>query len=920
MAEKLSVRVVLEMAERVLAPLKRIQSGSSDAANALKAASDKLKELNKAERDVAGYRQTRVALRQQTAQLQAVQAKSTQYSAALEEQRTRHINITASLRSAKHAYNQITNAYQDGKIQGAEYTRQIELARITLLSSQQAHEKSLASINKYKAQVKNAGERVAGLTQSIKGGTERLAGYKTRLDAAGIDTARLGVQSRTLKGNIEASTASIERQKEALRALGEQQKKLAALKEKHAKAMLHTGMAAGAGMAMQAAGRRGVEIGMGPVRNYSQHEDAMLGIARQVPGARNEMGQLTEVYRQAERDVRALSGQIPLATTEITNMMTAAARMEVPTDQLKEFTLMASEMATAFDAVPDEITESMGKVAKNFKIALTDIRGLADSINYLDDNAISKGADIIDFLNRTSGVVSTVAMSARDAAALGSTLLTLGERTETASTAANAIVQKFAAATKGTKNFKSAMEEIGLSTEAVQKGMSQDATATLDKVIAAIGKLPEDKRIGVMVELVGMEHSDTLAKLVDKPEELARQRALANGSEAKGSMAREAAARNAALSAQWQMTKNRAFDLGAVVGESLAPALLQLMKAVNPLIDGFSRWVQAHPVLVGWVMKLVIGGAALVAALGAVLVPLALIAGKAMLVRFLFARLALMFAGTGAATGAVAGGMGILYRLGFMLGRAFALLRSAASFLLVGLRALAVFLIANPIVAAFALLATAAYMVWRNWDGIKGGLLAIWQQLSGAVGAWWSSTTAGAAQLWQDLVALKARFFSAGADLMEGLMGGITSRLAAVRDAVVGAADAVGAWFREKLGIASPSKVFMQYGGWISEGAALGIAGGQGAVRTAALAMAAAAGGAIPLAGNAAAMKFDTRPPMTLAAPGAQAGARGGATYHITVNAAPGMDERALARAVAQELDRRERQAGVRARSAMRDD
>lgn len=40
-----------------------------------------------------------------------------------------------------------------------------------------------------------------------------------------------------------------------------------------------------------------------------------------------------------------------------------------------------------------------------------------------------------------------------------------------------------------------------------------------------------------------------------------------------------------------------------------------------------------------------------------------------------------------------------------------------------------------------------------------------------------------------------------------------------VRDAIGGVADDVGAWFREKLGIASPSKVFMQYGGWISEGA-----------------------------------------------------------------------------------------------------
>jgi TP901 family phage tail tape measure protein len=87
-------------------------------------------------------------------------------------------------------------------------------------------------------------------------------------------------------------------------------------------------------------------------------------------------------------------------------------------------------MATAFDAVPDEIAESMGKVAKNFRIPTNAIMGLADTINYLDDNAISKGDDIINVLNRTSGVVSGVAMSARDAAALASTLLTLGERTE----------------------------------------------------------------------------------------------------------------------------------------------------------------------------------------------------------------------------------------------------------------------------------------------------------------------------------------------------------------------------------------------------------------------------------------------------------------------------------------------------------
>lgn len=854
MAENLRLRVVLDLAERVLAPLKRISAGSSDAARALKAARDRLKELNVQQGALENLQKQQAAFAQNSNQLKI-------HSALLDSARRSGTATTAQISSQEKAV----------------------LKQSAALDQQRS----------------------------------KLVQLRAALNGMGV-VGNLSTAQGRLKTEIAAANGAIDVQRNKLKALGQQHEKLAALKEKHSTAMMHTGMAVGAGYAMQAVGRRGVQTGMGPVREFSKHEDAMLGIARQVPGARNEMGQLTEVYRQAERDVRALSGQIPLATTEITNMMTAAARMEVPTGQLKEFTLMASEMATAFDAVPDQITESMGKVAKNFKIPLTDIRGLADSINYLDDNAISKGADIIDFLNRTSGVVSTVAMSAQDAAALGSTLLTLGERAESASTAANAIVQKFAAATKGTKKFKSAMEELGLSTDAVQTGMSTDATATLSKVIEAIGKLPESKRIGVMVELVGMEHSDTLAKLVDKPEELARQRKLANSGEAKGSMAREAAARNATLSAQWQMTKNRAFNLSAVVGESLVPALLGLLTAVNPLIEGFSNWVQANPALVGWVMKLAIGGAALVAVLGALLIPLALIAGKVMLMRFLFARLSLSLFGAGAAAGTAGKGLGLLYRLGYGVGRVFSGLLPILLSVGRGIMMLGAFMMANPIFIALAAIALAAYLVWRNWDGIKGGLIAIWQQLSGAVSAWWASTSAGALALWQDLVSLKDRFFSAGADLMSGLMNGITSRLTAVREAVVGAADAVGAWFREKLGIASPSRVFMEYGGWISEGAALGITGGQGAVRNAALAMATAATLGMPLAANAAALQLDTRPPLGAPMQAGPAGG-GGATYNITINAAPGMDVQALARAVSAELDRRDRAGRSRVLSQLSD-
>lgn len=853
-ADMLRLRVVLDLADRALAPLKRITQGSKATAQALSATRKELRDLNAQQGAIDRMR----GLQQQLA--------------ATGQQTKVATVMLAQLRQETPA-----TATEQRKLAQQIATAEKELQRLNATSDTQR-------------------QRLIAVRRAMK---EMGIGNVTEAEAR-------------LRTQIDATTRSVERQQAQL-------SRLAKIRETTASQGMKAGLVVGAGVAMNAAGRKGIDIGMAPVKDFAAHEDAMLGIARQVPGARDEMGKLTEVYRLAEQQVRELSGQVPLATTQIAAMMTAAARMEVPTDQLKEFTLMASEMATAFDAVPDQVTESMGKVAKNFKIPLTEIRGLADSINYLDDNAISKGADIIGFLNRTSGVVSTVAMSAKDAAALGSTLLTLGEREETASTATNAIVQKLAAATKGTKKFHAALAEIGLKDTAIQKGMATDAMGTLTKVLDSIRALPQDKRIGVMVELVGLEHSDTLAKLVDKPEELTRQRELANGDAGKGSMAREAAARNATLSAQWKMFQNRTFNLKAAIGENLKPGLIELMNGINPVLEKTAAWVKENEGLVSGVLKVVLAGSALLAVLGAVMIPVGLLAGKFILMRYLMTTLGVKLFGLGP-------GMGLLYKVGFMAGRAFGVLSpilTTAGSAIVRLGAL---MLANPIGLALTLIAVAAFMVWRNWDGIKGGLIAIWETLSGAVSDWWNSISTGGQAAWQYVVDLKSRFLQAGADLMAGLTDGITSRLAAVRDTIAGAADSVAQWFRDRLGIKSPSRVFMEAGGFISEGTALGITGRQDLVRRAVLAMAgtAVAGASMAadgLGADAQPLVLAQRPVMAArqAGAGGSAAAAPASSHQITINATPGMDPQAIARAVSAELDRRDRAARSRVLSSMSD-
>jgi len=83
-------------------------------------------------------------------------------------------------------------------------------------------------------------------------------------------------------------------------------------------------------------------------------------------------------------------------------------------------------------------------------------------------------------------------------------------------------------------------------------------------------------------------------------------------------------------------------------------------------------------------------------------------------------------------------------------------------------------------------------------------------------------------------------FKAAGRAMMDGLVGGITNMASRVRESIVGVGDSVVGWFRDKLGINSPSRVFMALGSGIPEGAAQGITGSQGLVKKAALGMATA--------------------------------------------------------------------------------
>lgn len=712
----------------------------------------------------------------------------------------------------------------------------------------------------------------------------KLQQLRTKLSAAGISTRDLASHSQRLRTDIAAANSTIDQQTAKLKANGEQQRKLAELRKRHGNEMMHTGMIAAGSAALMAGGNKMA----GPLRSVvgafmpaevseSQLRASMMGKA----------GEVGPEFQQIVDLATRLGDRLPGTTAEFIDMMTMLRRQGMASKAiLGGLGESAAYLGIQLRMPVTAAAEFAAKMQDATQTSEKDMMGLMDVIQ----RAFYLGVDPTNMLQgftKISAVMPFLGEKGLQASNMLAPLLVMMDQTgmagESAGNAIRKVVQLSLDAEKLAKTNKMLAGD-GIELNFATKG---GKFAGLDNLFAQLDKLKgvdsDVKRIAALKKLYGddAETHQVLNTLMEKG--LDGYREVVAKMEAQADLRKRVDSQLKTLSASVEAAQGSFTNMLKDMGATIAPDLVLIVGKLGDMANAVGAWTRENQTAVKWALRVVAVLAVGATAVGAIGLAYASVMGPMLLVRFGLARLAFLLPGVGKAASLLASG------LGFLLG---------------ALRAVALFLLANPIVLVIAAIAAAAFLIWRNWDTVKGFLLAIWQQLAGAASALWASATAGAAALWQTLVSLKDRFMTAGADLMQGLVNGITSRVQAVRDAIVGVADAVGGWFREKLGIASPSKVFMQYGGWISEGAALGIAGGQGAVRTAALAMATAATATMPMAADAAALRIDSRAPLMAHGTGMGAPLGGGTTINITVNAAPGMDEKALARAVAAEVRR----------------
>ncbi|WP_162995579.1 phage tail protein [Janthinobacterium sp. SUN098] len=228
-------------------------------------------------------------------------------------------------------------------------------------------------------------------------------------------------------------------------------------------------------------------------------------------------------------------------------------------------------------------------------------------------------------------------------------------------------------------------------------------------------------------------------------------------------------------------------------------------------------------------------------------------------------------------------------------------------------------------------------VIYQCWEPVKTFFVGVWSQLKATCAGGLTGISAliinwspvgvfyqafAGVMSWFG-IKLPAQFTEFGANILRGLVNGITGSMGAVKDAISNAGSSTIAWFKEKLGIHSPSRVFAQLGDYTMQGLAVGLDRSEGApiAKVSGLAQRLTqlgAGIAIGAATALPASAFDTRAPL------AQGGFGAGMTIQgdkieITFNVQAGTDPQAIARAVSVALDQRDREKAARIRSSLRD-
>jgi len=329
----------------------------------------------------------------------------------------------------------------------------------------------------------------------------------------------------------------------------------------------------------------GVGVGIGKLlQDFAAFDKGLIGVSKTT----NITG---EELKALGVEIQQISRVVPESAERLLSIAQAAGQLGVNgAANIVKFTKTVGKLGLASNLAGEEAATALARILTVSGEPIENVDRLAAAIVDLGNNFAANERQIAGAALRVARATAQFGVGAADVAGIGTALVAVGVQAEEGGTVIQRAFQGISdAIRKGGEELQVLQDITGQTGEALKTGFDTDPTAVFQALIEGLGRInKEGGSVAGALEALGLEGVrviGTLGTLAVRSEVLGKALQASNAAFKENTALDIEAARAAeAFSAQMLITTNAIAEAGVVLGEELAPFLLEVAKNFREFI------------------------------------------------------------------------------------------------------------------------------------------------------------------------------------------------------------------------------------------------------------------------------------------------------------------------------------------------
>lgn len=317
----LQLTVLLNAIDKISAPMKNASKSIGVLSEQLKTSKMALKDLEKLQNKMSSFSRQNEQIKKSSDVISKHTQKLENLRRKASEMKHTRINLKTDISDHERYYQSL--------LAKGKHTEATAI-RFKIMSLSKEYESLKESIKKNSKSLNTEHNSLKASRREKAKQLLQLRNLRKELKESGINTKEFTKYQGNLAEKIKLANTTIEKQQTQLDKLNTKQAayskyrgQVETLKDISGKAQMVGAQASAAGATITAPLTKSVS-------DFMNFEDAMVDVARQVQGLKDNAGNFMPEFDEWKNKIQALSTELPLTTVEIANMIESAARMDIP--------------------------------------------------------------------------------------------------------------------------------------------------------------------------------------------------------------------------------------------------------------------------------------------------------------------------------------------------------------------------------------------------------------------------------------------------------------------------------------------------------------------------------------------------------------------------------------------------------------